>query len=366
MSTRSSRRASTAPVSPIPQAVTANVTQAKGTPKRSSRKVLADKTNATPVAKLVPTKSPRKAPTVAATPATIKVVEEVVCPCINLQTFEHQPATPVVVRGEDLLRSLVHSNLTIIQTPSGPVRQSPEAETPQFGVPATPSPVQDTRKEHEEVALDVEVSTPPQQGEVVDAVPPVDASPAREVTASVSESLSSAWVGCDVDDVTEFGEDDDSDCSVLVNVSSPGMHLVASPAPASSVRPATPRSADFKWKRRDQLSLKVKEQGNESFNYYGGDEEYEGCDEFDGADDYDGEVIDCEEICQAISRMGVEAGLPEHKGRHIRFNYNSDDEIDVEEVEVMRLRGVPTPRGKHLRFPEDQEVPMDSCVEKAQ
>lgn len=168
----------------------------------------------------------------------------------------------------------------------------------------------------------------------MDARPPAEASPARDVTTSVSERLSSAWVGCDVDDVGEIVEDDDSDCSVLVNVSSPGMHLVASPAPSTAIRPITPRSADFKWQRRDQLSLKVKKQGNESFSYYGGDEESEGCDEFDGADDYNGEVIDCEEICQAISRMGVaEAGLPEHKGRHIRFNYNSDDEIDVEEVD---------------------------------
>lgn len=244
---------------------------AKVSAKRSNRKVLADKTNATPIAGSIPAAA-KKTPIKAET-----------------------PATPVVVRGEDLLRSVVIKNL------------DNDAGTPQFGAPAAT-----------EATADV---VSPQHGEVVDATSPVEVVP-------VSERLSSAWTEREEDEVTEVGEDDDSDCSVLVNVSSPGVNVV-SPVPATSIQPVTP-TMDFKWQCREVSSMKVKEQ--DASSYYGDNEEYDGCDEYD--EDYDGEVIDCEDICQGISRMGVaEAGLPEHKGRHIRFNYNSDDEIDVEEVD---------------------------------
>ncbi|KAG0612754.1 hypothetical protein M758_6G049200 [Ceratodon purpureus] len=337
MTTRSSRRATPLPVSPIKQAVLANVIGAgKTTAKRSTRKVLADKTNATPGSGLAPSKSPKKS---AVAVAQVKD-DAPSTPCRKMRSIEQTPGTPVM-KGEDLLRSLVHSNLSIVQTPNGPASQNPEAETPQFGVPL--SPYQDKEDEPEAVA---EVTAP--SAHVAEAEPEViEASPQVNVTP-VSERLSSAWVGLDVDEVTEMGDDDDSDCSVLVNVSSPGLHLVASPAPAS-IHPSTPKTADFKWQRRDLQ--KVKESDGEcGFNYYDdGAEDYEEYDE-----DFE-QVVDCDEICQGISRIKVAEGLPEHKGRHIRFNYNSDDEIDVEEVDVLRLRGLPTPMGKHLRFPEDKD-----------
>lgn len=339
MTTRSSRRATPLPVSPTKQAVMANVMGAGKATAKSLRKVLADKTNATSVEGLLPSKSPKNGAT-----AVAEIKEEARTPCRKMRSVEQLPATPVL-RGEDLLRSLVHSNLSIIQTPNGLSRQSPQAETPQFGVPL--SPYQDKHDDPEAV---VEVSTPSKQGEleVIDAKA-IEASPESEVT-SVSERLSSAWVGRDVDEVTEVGDDDDSDCSVLVNVSSPGMnlHMVSSPAPAS-IHHTSPQTADFKWQQRESQTVKESEQQCR-LNYYE-DEDYEGCDGYDGEDF--GQVIDCDEICQGISRIKVGEGLPSHQGRHIRFNYNSDDEIDVEEVDVMRLRGLPTPRGKHLRFPEE-------------
>lgn len=118
----------------------------KTTGKRSSRKVLGDKTNA--AATPVPAKSPKKA--VKKTPT--KAVQE------------QEPATPVVVRGEDLLRSIVHSKLDIVLTPEGVARQSPEAETPQFGTLGSPSPVRHpARDTAHEVAVDVDVSPLPHQ-----------------------------------------------------------------------------------------------------------------------------------------------------------------------------------------------------------
>lgn len=148
----------------------------------------------------------------------------------------------------------------------------------------------------------------------------------------MSERLSSAWVGQDVDDVTEEAGDDasDSDCSVVVNVSSPGVsqHLAASPAP-STVHPTTPETADFKWQRREFVKVKEAE---ESFDYYEGDD----CEEREEYDDEEYEQVDCDDICYGVSRIKVAEGLPEHKGRHIRFNYNSDDEVDIEEVDGTR------------------------------
>jgi len=143
--------------------VLANVMQGtgKGSTRRSSRKVLADKTNATAVTGLVPTKSPEATTVVDAT-VPIKAGVDVVSPCLNLQSPEQQPATPVVVRGEDLLRSLTHSNLAIAQTPDGLERRNPEVETPQFGIPAALSPQQGRAHESEEAIPDVEVSSPPQ------------------------------------------------------------------------------------------------------------------------------------------------------------------------------------------------------------
>jgi hypothetical protein len=136
----------------VSAAVMANVMGAGKATAKSLRKVLADKTNATSVEGLLPSKSPKKGAT-----AVAEIKEEARTPCRKMRSVEQLPGTPVL-RGEDLLRSLVHSNLSIIQTPIGLSRQSPLAETPQFGVPL--SPYQDKHDEPEAV---VEVSTPSKQ-----------------------------------------------------------------------------------------------------------------------------------------------------------------------------------------------------------
>ena len=82
---------------------------------------------------------------------------------------------------------------------------------------------------------------------------------------------------------------------------------------------------------------------------------------------------DCfDDLCEEMSRMTVvdeeeerKAGLPQFEGKHTRFIYNSDDEIEREEVAdaaearaelgALMLRGLPVPEGRHLRFHEDDE-----------
>ncbi|XP_042493838.1 troponin T, skeletal muscle-like [Macadamia integrifolia] len=88
-------------------------------------------------------------------------------------------------------------------------------------------------------------------------------------------------------------------------------------------------------------------------NYYEEEEE--------GEEEEEEEVFD--QLCEGLSKMIVqEKRMPEFKGKHTRFVYNNDDEIEgAEEVsesispEVLRLNGLPTPKGKHLRFHQEEE-----------
>lgn len=86
----------------------------------------------------------------------------------------------------------------------------------------------------------------------------------------------------------------------------------------------------------------------------------------------DSELVD--ELCEGISKINVAVEeksttttAAKFAGKHTRFCYNSDDDIEGEEevcsdeIEsgALRLKGLPTPRGKHLRFPEEEEEQMD-------
>ncbi|CAN6484948.1 unnamed protein product [Victoria cruziana] len=87
------------------------------------------------------------------------------------------------------------------------------------------------------------------------------------------------------------------------------------------------------------------------------EDEYEECNEID--DDL------CDELCRELSKIGVQEtgeGLPRFTGTHTRFHYNSEDEIEEEEVvtgatspNVLHLNGLPTPKGKHVRFLDDED-----------
>lgn len=97
------------------------------------------------------------------------------------------------------------------------------------------------------------------------------------------------------------------------------------------------------------------------------EEEYE--DEYyDGEEDEpQDELLD--ELCEGMSKINVNEEkkmLPKFEGKHIRFAYNSDDEIEECAAEsgedgvgaspsIVRLTGLPTPKGKHLRFHEEEE-----------
>lgn len=183
-----------------------------------------------------------------------------------------------------------------------------------------------------------------------------------EATHSAATVLdhSAEWVGRDVDEVTLCGEDDFSDCSVVVNVSSPAVsQLGASTTNGYSLVSPNPSAFSARWQQRaSPLKVKIADDQDDHYDN-GAEDDYEGCDEYDEQEDYD---QDCEELCHGISRISVAeqaGGLPEHKGRHVRFNYNSKDEIEEEEGNILisiahLVRSVQIP--KHRQGLESQIV----------
>ncbi|XP_065855350.1 uncharacterized protein [Euphorbia lathyris] len=58
-----------------------------------------------------------------------------------------------------------------------------------------------------------------------------------------------------------------------------------------------------------------------------------------------------DEVCEGVGKISIESKF---EGKYKKFEYDSDDEIIVEEgANVLHLKGVPTPKGKHVRFPID-------------
>ncbi|ESW28138.1 hypothetical protein PHAVU_003G262100 [Phaseolus vulgaris] len=88
-----------------------------------------------------------------------------------------------------------------------------------------------------------------------------------------------------------------------------------------------------------------------------GEEEEEG-DYYEDAEEEDDGGLLLDELCAGLNNISVnEKGC----GKHTRFVYDSEDELVEKVVEscassdVVHLKGLPTPKGKHLRFPEEEE-----------
>ncbi|XP_061949259.1 uncharacterized protein LOC133672758 [Populus nigra] len=113
------------------------------------------------------------------------------------------------------------------------------------------------------------------------------------------------------------------------------------------------------WSIQVNASTHDEDEEEEYYCYHNEYEEVEEEEEGEQADD--GGLLD--ELCEGISKISVTVkSMAKFEGKHTRFVYNSDDEI-VEEVDcgdmdsdgVLRLKGLPTPKGKHLRFHSDEE-----------
>jgi hypothetical protein len=101
----------------------------------------------------------------------------------------------------------------------------------------------------------------------------------------------------------------------------------------------------------------------------GDDEEEKYCTEEDGWEE--GKDDDCfDDLCEEMIKMTVfddeeeKAGLPQFEGKHTRFIYNSDGEVEREEVaasgeakaelDALLIRGLPVHQGRHLRFQDEE------------
>ncbi|KAL9272960.1 hypothetical protein AKJ16_DCAP20267 [Drosera capensis] len=82
-------------------------------------------------------------------------------------------------------------------------------------------------------------------------------------------------------------------------------------------------------------------------------------DDYHDEEEDEGDSLLVDALCEGMRKMSVK------KGKHTRFVYNCDDELvgekdDSEDAEcdssgVLRLKGLPTPKGKHVRFSADEE-----------
>jgi len=96
--------------------------------------------------------------------------------------------------------------------------------------------------------------------------------------------------------------------------------------------------------------------------YDDNDDEY---DEEGEEDETELQLLD--ELCEGIRKMNVNGeniGAGRFMGRHTRFVYNSDDELVEDNAKfgseegssgALRLKGLPTPKGKHLRFQDEED-----------
>ncbi|KAM6564732.1 hypothetical protein CsatB_024730 [Cannabis sativa] len=111
----------------------------------------------------------------------------------------------------------------------------------------------------------------------------------------------------------------------------------------------------------------------------GEDDDEEDEEDFEEEEDYDFEEVEefgeeeehnelVDELCDCISKISMDEKktLPKFAGKRTKFVYDSDDEDQIVKVEeetcvdsaadgasspsVLRLNGLPTPKGKHLRF----------------
>nr|ADE75959.1 unknown [Picea sitchensis] len=151
-------------------------------------------------------------------------------------------------------------------------------------------------------------------------------------------------------------DDDASQWSIQVNVSSPINGREQADAD-SLLRDQEQEGGEEEYEEEEEEEKEAEEEEKEA-------KEDDDC----GEEEYS-------ELCEGLSGLRVEEKgvndnkpqglMPPFMGKHTRFVYNSDDELEAcEETDaaksqsvspsVTRLTGFPTPAGKHLRFSEGE------------
>ncbi|WVZ57784.1 hypothetical protein U9M48_008126 [Paspalum notatum var. saurae] len=184
--------------------------------------------------------------------------------------------------------------------------------------------------------------------------------PARQAEENLGEcQLNRALVFDDSPEKSDASNGSAASSSVALQESSSGSCVGKSSSPEDDSSSAWSIQVHASSEKGDEEELGVEEEQLGAFT----EDEWE--EDSDDDDCYD-------DLCEEMSRMTVfdeeedkKAGLPPFEGKHTRFIYNSDDEIEREEVAdaaearaelaALMLRGVPVPEGRHLRFHEDED-----------
>ncbi|KAK6237333.1 hypothetical protein QUC31_002802 [Theobroma cacao] len=151
-------------------------------------------------------------------------------------------------------------------------------------------------------------------------------------------------------DFSEKSESSESsECSSVVT----DQGVITGESSASKERPSPDDDNSSMWSIQGNAS--AHDEDEETIEEMGDDYYEEGEEVDDGEEEEeDGGLID--ELCEGLSKVSMEEMFT---GKHTRFVYNSDDEIEGEEEEsvenedaagILRLKGLPSPKGKHLRF----------------
>ncbi|KAJ1296099.1 hypothetical protein BS78_01G273000 [Paspalum vaginatum] len=184
--------------------------------------------------------------------------------------------------------------------------------------------------------------------------------PPRQAEENLGEcQLNRALVFDDSPEKSDASNGSAASSSVSLQESSSGSYMGKSSSPEDDSSSAWSIQVHASSEKGDEEELGVEEQ----LGAFTEDEEWEE----DSGDD------DCyDDLCEEMSRMTVfdeedkkKAGLPPFEGKHTRFIYNSEDELEREEVAdaaearaelaALMLRSVPVPEGRHLRFHEDED-----------
>ncbi|EER91870.1 protein rpi-1 [Sorghum bicolor] len=158
--------------------------------------------------------------------------------------------------------------------------------------------------------------------------------------------------------------------SVSLQESSAGSYMDKSSSPDDDSSSAWSIQVHASSEKGDEEELSVEELAAAEYTEEEEEEEEEYTEEEDWEEDSDDDCYD--DLCEEMSRMTVldeeekkAAGLPQFEGKHTRFIYNSDDEIEREEVAdaaeataelgALMLRGLPVPKGRHLLFHDEED-----------
>ncbi|RZC66655.1 hypothetical protein C5167_010343 [Papaver somniferum] len=140
--------------------------------------------------------------------------------------------------------------------------------------------------------------------------------------------------------------------------SSPGSSVLTNEESNAEKDKSTDEDDASVWSIQVNASTKDEDEEGEIEEVEQDEEECYDDEEEEYEDVEDGGFLD--DLCDGLSKITVqEKKLPEFEGKHTRFIYNSDGEIEGEEdISVspskLRLKGLPVPEGKHLRFPDEE------------